>query len=224
MDIIYSLDLAGTFAFAVYGAYVGISKEFDIIGVFLCAFLCAVGGGTIREFILGNVPFYFHNTTYILVIVAGIAFSIVTFRVFSHVNTAMLIVDAIGLATFAFIGAQKAAEANLGLFGMMLLSALTAAGGGILRDIVVNEVPLTLKTDLYISPALVASFFYWLLGDARTLPWVTVMFMLFVFAARTYALFYKVQLWQPKHSNIHDKLWKHSQNARLPTDEEPVPV
>ena len=71
MTEIYVLDLIGTFAFAAYGAHVAIRKGFDIFGIFVAAFLTALGGGTLRELILGNVPFYFHDNNYVFVILVG---------------------------------------------------------------------------------------------------------------------------------------------------------
>lgn len=106
---IYILDLLGTFTFAAYGAYIGQRKQFDIFGIFICAFLTATGGGTIRELILGNMLFYFSDYNYVYAIILGAVFSICVYNMFYKINRYMLVVDAIGLTTFALIGATKAA-------------------------------------------------------------------------------------------------------------------
>ena len=136
---IYVLDLIGTFAFAVYGSYFALKKDFDLFGIFLAAFLTAVGGGTIRELILGNIPFYFFDSNYIWVIAFGMLLTIGIFRKFHRVQKFFLVADAVGLATFAFIGASAAANANLGFFAVVFCATLTAVGGGVLRDLVLRE-------------------------------------------------------------------------------------
>ncbi len=138
---IYFLDLLGTFTFAAYGAYVGQKRLFDIFGIFICAFLTATGGGTIRELILGNMLFYFFDYNYIYAIVLGTIFSICVYRMFDKINRYMLVVDAVGLTTFALIGATKAAEAELGAIAIIFLATITAVGGGLLRDVSIREVP-----------------------------------------------------------------------------------
>ena len=94
---IYFFDLLGTFTFAAYGAYIGQRKLFDIFGIFICAFLTATGGGTIRELILGNVLFYFFDYNYFYAIILGTIFSICAYKMFDKINRYMLVVDAVGL-------------------------------------------------------------------------------------------------------------------------------
>lgn len=207
---LYALDLIGTFAFSVYGSYVGIKKNFDIIGVFFCGFLTGVGGGTIREIMLGNIPFYFLDTNYIYAIMVGTFFSIITYRVFEKINKCMLIIDAVGLATFAYIGAFKASQAGLGMFAMMFFAGLTAAGGSVMRDVLVRELPSTLYTDLYITPAALTALAYGLLPlSYRGLPIMPYLFLLAVFIPRLYAIFHKVQIWKPQRSAMQLRLWRY---------------
>lgn len=156
------LDLIGTFAFASYGSYFAIKKNFDIFGIFVCAFLTAVGGGTIRELILNHVPFYFYDSRYIFTILAGVVFTILIFRYFNKINNFMLLLDAIGLVTFAFIGASKALTADLGLFGVLSFATVTAIGGGMMRDVVMREVPEIMHRNLYATIAIIFGFLFWL--------------------------------------------------------------
>jgi len=168
---IYILDLIGTFAFAVYGAHVALERQFDIFGIFVSAFLTAFGGGTLRELILGNIPFYFYDNNYIFVCLAGYAFSIAVYKIFYKINKYMIVVDAVGLSTFALIGAQKAYEANLGAFAIIFLATITAVGGGLLRDISIREVPQILHREFYASPA--------------------------IFLGVCFAIYFKFALWRP---------------------------
>lgn len=206
---VYLLDLLGTFAFAVYGSYVAVEKDFDIIGVILCAFLCGLGGGTLRELMLGNVPpFYFFDSNYIYAVIAGTAFTTITFRFFMKVNTFMLFMDGIGLVTFAYIGAFKAAEANLGIFAIILFAAMTAAGGGILRDIVIREIPRTLCSDFYTIPAAMLGLVYGLFPAYQNNLYFVYGLLFFFFAIRVVAICHTVQVWKPRAWSLQLKFWK----------------
>ncbi len=197
MREIYILDLIGTFAFAVYGAHVAIKKEFDIFGIFVSAFLTAFGGGTIREFILKNIPFYFYDNNYIFVCIAGCAFSIAVYKVFNKISRYVLIVDAIGLSTFAFIGAEKADSAGLGVFAVIFLATITAVGGGLLRDIAIREVPQILHRDFYASPAIFLGTFFAILKNYRH-NFVFISLLIFLtFALRLCAIHFRFNLWRP---------------------------
>lgn len=194
---IYILDLIGTFAFSVYGAHIAIEKEFDIFGIFVAAFLTAFGGGTLRELILGNIPFYFYDNNYIFVILAGFAFSIAVYKVFSRIDKYVLIVDAIGLSTFAFIGAQKANEAELGAFAIIFLSTITAVGGGLLRDIAIREVPQIFHRDFYASPAIFLGACFAIFRNYIHNSIFAYCLIFLTFALRLYAIHFRIGLWRP---------------------------
>lgn len=198
MEYFYLLDLIGTFAFSVYGAYVGLKKNFDYAGVTLCAFLCAMGGGTIRELILNRTPFYFYDLNYIYVMFAGIAFCTFTYSHFHKINRTMLVLDAVGLATFAFIGAAKAIEANLGFFGAVFFAALTALGGGILRDTIANKGPSTfLEKDFYAGPVILSGALQYTFRNNMNDAFAAVALLSFIFTIRVIAIF----------SNIDFRKW-----------------
>ncbi|QQR84190.1 TRIC cation channel family protein [Candidatus Peregrinibacteria bacterium] len=150
---IYILDLVGTFAFAVYGSYFGLKKHFNIFGIIVAAFLTAVGGGSLREIILGNIPFYFYDPNYVFTIIAGVAFTLLIYNHFHRIKTFVIVIDSIGLVTFAFIGATKANQYELGTFGIIFLATISAVGGGMMRDITLNKSPEILSFDFYASVA-----------------------------------------------------------------------
>lgn len=197
MTEIYILDLIGTFAFSVYGAHVAIKKEFDIFGIFVSAFLTAFGGGTLREFILKNIPFYFYDNNYIFACLAGCTFSIAVYKVFNKISKYVLIVDAIGLSTFAFIGAEKADEANLGVFAIIFLATLSAVGGGLLRDITIREVPQILHRDFYASPAIFLGASFAALRNYEQNLIITSLLISLTFTLRLCAIYFKFNLWRP---------------------------
>lgn len=194
---IYILDLIGTFAFAVYGAHIAINKEFDVFGIFVSAFLTAFGGGTLRELILRNIPFYFYDNNYIIVCLAGYVFSIAIYKGFNKISKYVLIVDAIGLATFAFIGATKANQAGLGAFAIIFLATITPIGGGLLRDIAIREIPQIFHRDFYASPAIFLGIFYAICRDYMDNIIFVYCLIFATFALRLCAIYFKFNLWRP---------------------------
>lgn len=162
----HTLDLLGTFAFAFFGAHKALAKHFNAYGVVICAALTALGGGTIREIVLRHTPAYFTHHIYLYVTLAGALLASLLYEL-SKPRQYILIIDAIGLSAFACIGAQKAELAGLGLPGMVCFAVLTAAGGGILTDIVTGNRPTALVGDLYILPAAIVAVLYFLLLKAH---------------------------------------------------------
>ena len=182
---IYLLDLFGTISFAVTGAFKAIENKSDIVGVLLLATITGVAGGTIRDIVLGRFPNSLTDPAYvILTVVSGI----IIFLLYSHVKqhwNLFLKFDAIGLGVFTIIGASFA----YGIFGLnflviLLSGVLTAVGGGILRDVVVNQVPIVFIKEFYVSASFVGILsFYFILyfgGDIyqATFPSVLLVILL----------------------------------------------
>ena len=145
-------EYIGTIAFAMSGFFVGVRSRLDFLGVFISVFLTAFGGGVIRDIIVDKIPYTFTHTTPGLIVLG--VMSILTIFKFhkkqSIENRALFIVsDSIGLASFSITGAIIALEMNLNLTGVLALSFITAVGGGITRDIIINEVPFVFKTGFY---------------------------------------------------------------------------
>lgn len=194
---IYILDLLGTFTFAFYGAYVGMRRKFDIFGIFVVAFLTAVGGGTLRELFFNHYPAYFSDMHYLGAIILGIIFSIIFYPAFSKINKYALAVDGVGLVTFAFIGANSAYEAGLGAFAIILLGTITAVGGGLLRDIAISETPQIFYKDMYATPAILLGILYVLCESVIQNPLVVYGIILIALALRLCAIYFKIDLWGP---------------------------
>jgi uncharacterized membrane protein YeiH len=197
---IYILDLLGTFTFAAYGAYVAQKKLFDIFGIVICAFLTATGGGTIRELILGNMLFYFFDYNYVYAIIAGTVFSICVYKMFEKINKYMLVVDAIGLTTFALIGATKAAEAQLGAVAIVFLATTTAVGGGLLRDVCIRQVPQIFYRDFYASPAIFLGTMYSIFINQMDRTLCVYGLIASTLLLRLAAIHFKINLWGPRRN------------------------
>ena len=150
-------SLLGTFAFAVSGAIIGIRKELDLMGVFILSFLTGAGGGILRDLLLSRTPSILINSEPFIIIFSIMLF-IKAFRLnekYEIIETKWIfrLSDTIGLVAFAISGAIAAIEAEVTIFGVIVISFLTAVGGGIIRDILVNEVPEILKSGFYGSVA-----------------------------------------------------------------------
>ena len=198
--LIYLLDLLGTFAFAITGAYAALRKEFDIFGIFIAAFLTSLAGGTIRELLLGGVPPYFHDNNYLLAVLLGILFAVVFYSALPRLRSYIVVVDAIGLSTFAFIGAASAAAAGLGFFPIVLLATLTAAGGGVVRDIALRETPQIFYSDFYASPAILLGIVYSLSPQTFSHGAPAYLLILSIFILRLLAVRFNIGLWRPHAS------------------------
>ena len=153
---IYVLDLFGTVAFAITGAFKAIEKKFDVIGILVLATITGVAGGTIRDVVLGRVPNSIVDPTYVIVTIAsGITIFFLYSRLKKHWNL-FLKFDAIGLGVFTIIGATFAYNIfGLNFLAILLAGVLTAAGGGILRDIFVNQVPIVFVKEFYLSASFI---------------------------------------------------------------------
>lgn len=157
-DIVVVLDLIGIFAFAMDGALVAAKHDLDIVGWFVLAVLTATGGGLMRDLLIGDVPpAVFTNPYYLSVAIAGGLAAWLLTLLPEQWKVPLVALDAIGLSLFAVTGAQKALDFGLNPPAAMLLGALTAVGGGTIRDVVVREIPAILNRGLYAIPALVGA-------------------------------------------------------------------
>ncbi|MDR2884056.1 MAG: trimeric intracellular cation channel family protein [Deferribacteraceae bacterium] len=160
MTFIYFFDLLGTFAFAISGALLGVRKEMDLYGYFVLAFVVACGGGTIRDMMLNTSPFIFNDPNYLYVTVAAV---VLVFLFNNRVEQKMkylIWMDAVGLGVFTVIGATKAISAGLGWYAVILCAVLTSTGGGMIRDVLANEIPFVLSKEVYASASILGAIIF----------------------------------------------------------------
>lgn len=156
MTLIDILDIAGTFVFAVAGAFRATRHRLDLLGIMVLAVATGVGGGMIRDMLLGATPAAaIQSELYLGVCLAG---GLLVFLAADHVGAQwnrVMIMDAIGLGVFAAIGGIKGMDYGLGPIGVMIMAALTATGGGVVRDVLVREIPAVIRHDFYATAALI---------------------------------------------------------------------
>ena len=200
---IYVLDLFGTMAFAVTGAFKAIEKKFDIVGIIILATITGVAGGTIRDVIIGKVPpNSIADPAYIAITVAtGFVIFLLFSRLKKHWNL-FLKFDAIGLGVFTIIGATFAYN----IFGLNFLAIafsgiVTAIGGGILRDVFVQETPIVFVKELYASASFIGVVvFYFILVLDGSLYIATILGIIITTGLRMVAMKYNWNL-PTVHSN-----------------------
>jgi len=171
--LITTLDLIGTFAFAVTGCFKAIKHELDLLGFAILGLVTGIGGGIVRDIILGVQPVALTTNVYLTICLLAAAVSYFSYRHIAARWNVILLVDAIGLGTFTAIGCAKAAAHGYGFFGIVLLGAMTAIGGGTIRDLLVAEVPEVLRSGFYASASIVGAvvyFFIYRLPTFQTNP------------------------------------------------------
>lgn len=196
------LEIIGTIAFSASGTVVGIKKRLDVFGVGILAITTAVGGGIVRDTLLGNVPpLAFRNPTYIFISLAVALF--VSFFVIPVVKnrTVILVCDALGLGAFTVTGASMA----LSYDNIMLIVALgvtTGVGGGVLRDIFVREIPQVFKNEIYAMASAIGAFAFY--GMQLFIPPHYALYPAFfiVVAIRLTSMYYGIHLPRVRNANI----------------------
>jgi uncharacterized membrane protein YeiH len=166
--ILLALDLLGTLAFAISGAFRAVKHELDWLGLVVLAIATGVGGGIFRDILLGATPpTALKDETYLLVCLLGGGLALLgKNRIALHWDWVML-ADALGLGVFAAIGAAKAETLHAGPLTVICMAAITATGGGVIRDLLVAEIPAVLKSDFYATAALLGGALFWLTGLVR---------------------------------------------------------
>ena len=200
---IYVLDLFGTMAFAVTGAFKAIEKKFDIVGIIILATITGLAGGTIRDIIIGKVPpNSIADPAYIAITVAtGIVIFLLFSRLKKHWNL-FLKFDAIGLGVFTIIGATFAYNIfGLNFLAIAFAGIVTAIGGGILRDVFVQDTPIIFVKELYASASLIGVVvFYFILVLDGSLYLATILGIIITTGLRMVAMKFNWNL--PRvHSN-----------------------
>ena len=153
----HTLDLIGIFAFAVSGALMAIGRDYDVVGIAILAVVTALGGGIIRDLVLGDTPPpAFTRWQYLVLALTAVAVSSVAHPWLGRLSRPLLVFDAAGLGLFSVAGTEKALDYGLAPVAAALLGVTTAVGGGVLRDVLARETPALFRADseLYAVPAL----------------------------------------------------------------------
>ena len=156
--------MLGTFVFAISGALIASKKQFDAFGTLVIAFVTAVGGGTLRDMMIGSTPVgWMNDTNYIIVVGLGFVASILFKNYIRKLSKTMFLFDTIGIGLFTILGLQKTLEMGLPPIIAVVMGMVSAVFGGVVRDTLTNEVPLIFRKEIYAIACLLGGILYLIL-------------------------------------------------------------
>jgi uncharacterized membrane protein YeiH len=168
MEIIYLIDILGTFAFAISGALVALDKKFDIFGVIIIAFVTAVGGGMLRDILINAHPInWIGDLNYLYTIFAAVIFTFLVKSKIAYLSKTMFLFDTIGISVFTLLGLQKGLSYELHPLVAVIMGMISAVFGGVLRDVLTNRVPLIFEKEIYASACLAGGVMYLILNHFK---------------------------------------------------------
>ena len=178
MDELLVAEIIGTIAFALSGFYVAVKDKLDLLGVFIASFLTALGGGIVRDTIANRAPYTFtHLLPTLLVIMVLVLSVILQLHKKDEIEKKFyfIISDTLGLVSFAISGALVGLQAEFNFFGVTLLALFTAVGGGVMRDTLLNRVPILLTSEFYGTVALFVGVMIFILDYMKILGVISLM-------------------------------------------------
>lgn len=155
------IEFAGTFAFAISGIRLASAKNFDLFGAFVIGFVTAVGGGTARDLMLGLTPFWMINPIYIICCALAVFVVVIYRTILVRLNYTFFTFDTIGLALFTVVGIEKTLDCGFPYWVAMVMGTVTGSVGGMIRDVLIVEIPLVFRKEIYALACFIGGFFYW---------------------------------------------------------------
>lgn len=158
------LDIIGTMAFAISGVLTALNKKLDPFGVFIIAFVTAVGGGTLRDVLIGRTPVgWMQDITYVYMISLGFFLALIFRKKLDRLRKSLFLFDTIGLGVFTLIGLEKGIEIGLHPIICIALGTMTACFGGVIRDILCNEIPIIFRREIYATICIIGGIVFFAL-------------------------------------------------------------
>lgn len=195
-NFLYIIDILGTISFAVSGAFLAMEKKLDPFGVLVLAFVTAIGGGTLRDIMIGNLPVsWLQNETAAIVIFSSAVATMFFGRYLKHLTTTLFLFDALGLGLFTIIGIEFGIEKNFSIGICITLGTITACFGGVVRDVLLNNIPLLFRKEIYAMACIAGGLIYLGLKKINMDAYVSkILCILIIFAIRILAVRFKLSL------------------------------
>ena len=193
--IIKIIELLGTFAFAISGIRHAAAKHFDWFGGYVCGIAVAIGGGTIRDVMLGTTPFWMTTPVY-LICTAVALLTVVFFRKWMEpLQNAWFVFDTLGLALFTIAGIQKSLTLGHPFWVAIIMGCLTGSAGGVIRDILLNNEPVIFHKEIYAIACVLGGVVYWLMVElGLSAEWSAIISFIVTCAIRFLAVKYHISL------------------------------
>ena len=195
-EVLHAIDILGTFSFAVSGAFFAMEKKLDPFGVLILSFVTAIGGGTLRDMMIGNLPVGWLRDETATVVIFGAAIGSMLFsKWLKKLNTTLFLFDALGLGLFTIIGIEKGMQLEFSVGVCIALGTITASFGGVIRDVLLNNVPLVFRKEIYALASILGGLVYFLLkASALNNDAAKIICILLIFIIRLLGVKYKLAL------------------------------
>jgi Predicted membrane protein len=195
MSVSSLIDYAGTFAFAISGIRLASAKRFDWFGAYVVGLVTAIGGGTTRDLLLNVTPFWMQQPSYLIVTALALVSVILFGRFLIRLNNTFFIFDAIGLGLFVVVGIEKTLVAGFPFWVAIVMGMISGSIGGVIRDILINELPLIFRKDIYAMACVVGGLVYLACFKLAVSPVITQLSTAFsVILIRVFAVKYHISL------------------------------
>jgi uncharacterized membrane protein YeiH len=190
------IDILGTVSFAISGVFAAMQKRLDVFGILIISFITAMGGGTLRDMLIGDLPVsWMRNLNYSFIILITAVVAIVFNNTIKNFEKTLLVFDSLGLGFFTVLGLQKGIAFGLHPGICIALGTITGCFGGVIRDIALNNIPLIFRKEIYATACILGGIAYFLLQKTAMIKdWVDVIVITTIFLIRIVAVSYKLML------------------------------
>lgn len=201
-NFLHIIDILGTISFAVSGAFLAMEKKLDPFGVLVLSFVTAIGGGTLRDILIGNLPVsWLHNETASIVIFSSAVATMFFGRYLKQLTTTLFLFDALGLGLFTLIGIKLGIEKQFSIGVCIALGTITACFGGVVRDVLLNNIPLLFRKEIYALACIAGGAVYFIMRELKIDPDLsTIICILLILTIRILAFRFKLSLPQFYHT------------------------
>jgi len=195
MNLYLLIDVFGTIAFSISGVLTAMQKRMDAFGILIIAFVTAVGGGTLRDVLLDVPISWMYSMTYVYVIFISAIVAVIFRRKLNYFRKSLFLFDTIGIALYTIVGIGKGIQMGLHPIICVSLGTISACFGGVIRDILCNEIPVIFRKEIYATACIVGGVFYFLLSYLQMQTnWVLVISGLVVMIIRLLAVRFHLSL------------------------------
>lgn len=195
MNLILVLDIIGTVAFAVSGVLTAMNQRMDPFGILIVASAAAIGGGTLRDVLIGVPVMWMHDLTYLYVILATTIITIPFRKRIRYIRRSLFLFDTIGLALYTVVGVEKGIEAGFSPVICIVLGTMTASFGGVLRDILSNKIPIIFRKEIYATASILGGVTYFILTKTPlSNGYIVIISMVSIMIIRLLAIYFDLSL------------------------------
>jgi uncharacterized membrane protein YeiH len=195
VKLILLLDILGTLAFAISGVLTALNKRLDPFGILIIAFVAAVGGGTLRDILIGANVAWMRDLTYVYVIFGSTVFAVLFRKRLGYIRRSLFLFDTIGIALYTIVGVEKGISAGFSPVICVALGTMTACFGGVLRDILCNDIPIIFRKEIYATACILGASAYFLLLKTPISPdFIVVISGSIVIIVRLLAVYFNLSL------------------------------